>query len=185
MPAKRVLITGALGAIGVWTMRSLLERGHAVIALDVSGAGHRVPLALDEHQAAAVTHLKADITDLAALERVLDEHEVTNVVHLAALQVPFVRADPVLGARVNVVGTVHALEAIRRRADRMGPLVYASSVAAYGAAGTRAADDHPGTLYGVYKRDNESSAAATSRTTACPPSAFARTPSTVPAAIRA
>ena len=154
----RFLITGALGAIGVWTMRSLLERGYAVIALDVSGAGHRVPLALDERQAAAVTHVKADITDLAALERVIDEHEVTNVIHLAALQVPFVRADPVLGARVNVLGTVHVLEAIRRRAERIGPLVYASSVAVYGAAGTLDADDHPGTLYGVYKRDNESSA---------------------------
>jgi UDP-glucuronate 4-epimerase len=154
----RFLITGALGAIGVWTMRSLLERGHAVIALDLSGAGHRLPLALDERQAAAVTHVKADITDLTAVERVIDEHDVTNAIHLAALQVPFVRADPVLGARVNVLGTVHVLEAIRRRAERMGPLVYASSVAVYGAAGTLDADDHPGTLYGVYKRDNESSA---------------------------
>ena len=27
----------------------------------------------------------------------MDEHDVTNVIHLAALQVPFVRDDPVLG----------------------------------------------------------------------------------------
>ena len=80
------------------------------------------------------------------------------MIHLAALQVPFVRADPVLGARVNVVGTVNVLEAVRRRADRMGPLVYASSIAVYGAAGTLAADDHPGTLYGVFKRANEGTA---------------------------
>ena len=40
----------------------------------------------------------------------------------------------------------------------MGPLVYASSIAVYGAAGTLDAGDHPGTLYGVFKRDNESAA---------------------------
>jgi UDP-glucuronate 4-epimerase len=154
----RFLVTGALGAIGVWTMRSLLERGHDVVALDLGGDGHRIPLALDAGQAAAVVHVQADITDAEALERVVDEHGITNVIHLAALQVPFVRADPALGARVNVTGTVNVLEAVRRRADRMGHLVYASSVAVRGAAGTLAAGDHPGTLYGVFKRANESTA---------------------------
>ena len=153
-----MLITGALGAIGVWAMRSLLERGHTVVALDVGDDRHRVPIALEADEAAAVVHVRGDITDLESLERVLDEHAITNVVHLAALQVPFVRADPVLGARVNVVGTVNVLEAVRRRIERIGPVVYASSIAVYGADGTLAAGDHPGTLYGAYKRANESTA---------------------------
>ncbi len=154
----RVLVTGALGVIGVWTTRSLLERGHTVVGLDVGGDGHRVPLALDAAQAAAVIRIEGDITDLAATERVIDEHEITHVIHLAALQAPFVRADPVQGARVNVVGTVNVLEAVRRRADRIAPLVYASSIAVIGRGGTLDADDEPGTLYGVFKRDNESTA---------------------------
>jgi UDP-glucuronate 4-epimerase len=154
----RFLITGALGAIGVWTMRSLLERGHQVVALDLGGARHRLALALDEEQQAHITHVQGDITDLAALERVLDEHAITNVIHLAALQVPFVRENPVLGANVNVTGTTNVLEAVRRRSRCMAPLVYASSIAVYGPAGTLAADDVPGTLYGVYKRANEGTA---------------------------
>src|SRR5688572_30670846 len=85
----RFLITGALGAIGVWTMRSLLERGHEVVALDLGGDGHRLPIALDPAQADRVVHVTGDITDFAAVERVLDEHAITNVIHLAALQVPF------------------------------------------------------------------------------------------------
>jgi nucleoside-diphosphate-sugar epimerase len=89
---------------------------------------------------------------------VLDEQEITGVIHLAALQVPFVRADPVLGMRVNVVGTTNVLEAVRRRRDRIRSVVYASSIAVYGTSGTLAADDHPGTLYGVTKRANESTA---------------------------
>jgi UDP-glucuronate 4-epimerase len=155
---SRFLITGALGAIGVWAMRSLLERGQVVVALDVGEDEHRLPLALDASQADAAVRVQADITDLDALEHVIDEHQITNVIHLAALQVPFVRADPALGARVNVVGTVNVFEAVRRRAERMGPLVYASSIAVYGASGTLDGGDHPGTLYGVHKRDNESTA---------------------------
>ena len=84
------------------------------------------------------------------------------MIHLAALQVPFCRADPPLGARVNVVGTVNVFEAVARRAERMGPVVYASSVAAYDALEDRAAapamQGVPSTLYGVYKRANEGTA---------------------------
>jgi UDP-glucuronate 4-epimerase len=154
----RYLITGALGAVGVWTMRSLLERGHEVVALDVGDDDHRLPVALTGEQAAALVRVRGDVTDLQAVERVIDEHAIWSVIHLAALQVPFVRADPALGARVNVVGTVNVLEAVRKRADRMGPVIYASSIAAYGAAGTLGGADHPGTLYGVFKRDNEGTA---------------------------
>jgi UDP-glucuronate 4-epimerase len=161
----RFLVTGANGAVGAWTLRRLIDRGHHAVALDVGDADHRLAMALEPGELAALVRVRADITDLEALERVLDEHEITNVIHLAALQVPFVRADPALGARVNVVGTVNVLEAVRRRtdrmgaADRMGPVVYASSIAVVGPRGEGAADDHPSTLYGVYKRANESTAA--------------------------
>src|SRR3982751_6863500 len=101
MAPNRFLITGALGAVGVWTMRSLLERGHDVVALDVGGDGHRLPLALDAAQRAAVVHVQGDIPEPELVGRLLDEHAITGIVHLAALQVPFVRAEPALGARVN------------------------------------------------------------------------------------
>src|SRR5262249_34241374 len=103
-------------------------------------------------------HVIGDVTDLDAFGRVLDEHAITTVVHLAALQVPLVREHPVRGAEVNVVGTTNVLEAVRRRADRIGPVVYASSIAVYGPAGTLDPDDPAGTLYGVFKRANEATA---------------------------
>jgi UDP-glucuronate 4-epimerase len=128
------------------------------VALDRGDDTHRVPIALTEAQAAALIRVRADVTDLGAVERVIDEHDVRGVIHLAALQVPFVRADPALGTRVNVLGTVNVFEAVRRRSGRVGPVVYASSIAVYGAGGTLAAGDQPGTLYGVQKRDNEGTA---------------------------
>jgi nucleoside-diphosphate-sugar epimerase len=73
------------------------------------------------------------------------------VIHLAALQVPFCKADPVAGAKVNVVGTVNVFEAARRLG--IARIAYASSIAAYGAM-----DDGHGamhTLYGAYKYCDE------------------------------
>ncbi len=147
------MVTGALGAIGAWTVRSLLDRGHSVVTYDLGGSDHRLRLALSDEELGALPRVNGDVTDLEQLERVLDEHEVTNVIHLAALQVPFVREDPVAGARVNVVGSTNVFEAVRRR-PRMGPVVYASSIAAVAEPGQK----HPSTLYGIFKLANEGTA---------------------------
>ena len=146
---SRYLVTGAFGAIGVWTIRSLLDRGHEVVTFDLAEQAPRMAIALTPEEIERVVRVRADITDLNVVERALDEHGVTHVIHLAALQVPFVRADPPLGARVDVVGTVNVFEAVRRRRGRIAPLVYASSIAALGD------DEHPSTLYGIFKRANE------------------------------
>jgi UDP-glucuronate 4-epimerase len=151
----RYLVTGAFGALGAWVVRSLLDREHDVVTYDLGGSDHRLRLALTDDELAALARVDGDVTDLAHLERVLDEHDVTGVIHLAALQVPFVRDDPVAGAAVNVSGTVNVFEAVRRRGDGMGPVVYASSIAAVAEAG-----EYPSTLYGVYKLANEGTAAA-------------------------
>jgi UDP-glucuronate 4-epimerase len=148
------LVTGALGALGAWVVRSLLDRDQAVVTYDLGGSDHRLRLALSGAELAALTRVDGDVTDLGALERVMDEHDVTGVIHLAALQVPFVREDPVLGSRVNVTGTTNVLEAVRRRGDGMRPTVYASSIAAL-----RGDAAYPSTLYGVFKLANEGTAA--------------------------
>jgi UDP-glucuronate 4-epimerase len=148
------LVTGALGAIGAWTVRSLLDRGQDVVTFDLGGSDHRLRLAVSDDELAGLHRVDGDVTDLAAFERVLDEHDVAGVIHLAALQVPFVRNDPVAGAQVNVTGTVNVLEAVRRRGDGMRPVVYASSIAALPVEG----QEYPGTLYGVFKLANEGTA---------------------------
>jgi nucleoside-diphosphate-sugar epimerase len=109
---------------------------------------------LDDLQLEQLTWVTGDITDLQAVERVLDDHDVGAVIHLAALQAPFCRADPPLGAQVNVVGTVNLLEAAARRRTRVRSFVYASSVAAADGVGGSA----PETIYGVYKRACEQAA---------------------------
>lgn len=148
------LVTGAGGCIGAWIVRQLVVVGDPVVAFDLRADTRRLALLLDAQQLAGVTWATGDVTDLPTVERVLDEHAIGSVIHLAALQAPFCRADPPLGAHVNVVGTVNLLEAIAERASRFGPFVYASSVAAADRAGGSA----PETIYGVYKRACEGAA---------------------------
>jgi UDP-glucuronate 4-epimerase len=149
----RYLVTGALGAIGAWTARSLLDRGHEVVTYDLGGSDHRLRLALSDDELAQLVRVEGDVTDLVQLEQVITGQRVEAIIHLAALQVPFVRDDPVAGARVNVSGTVNVLEAARRYLHSDMPVVYASSIAALAEPG-----GHPSTLYGVFKHANEGTA---------------------------
>ena len=56
-----------------------------------------------------------DIAEEGLIAGAVAEHGVTRTIHLAALQIPFVAADPVCGALVNDVGTVRGR---RRRGVR-------------------------------------------------------------------
>ncbi len=153
VPGRRYLVTGVLGAIGAWTARTLVDRGAHVVGLDLGGSQHRLDIAFEFLAPDRLELVEGDIADLDELERLLSTRGITNVVHLAAMQVPFVRERPALGALVNVVGTVNVLEAARR-AGVTTPVVYASSIAVFGPAGSVA----PQTLYGVFKRANEETA---------------------------
>jgi nucleoside-diphosphate-sugar epimerase len=164
--AERFLVTGALGCIGAWTVRTLVREAVPVVVFDRASDPRRLRQLLTEEELASVTFMAGDITDGAALGRALDEHAITNVIHLAALQVPFCRADPVAGAQVNVVGTVNVFQAVRERADRIRQIAYAGSIGMFDAADAdlethrldAGASAHPTNLYGVYKLANEGTA---------------------------
>jgi nucleoside-diphosphate-sugar epimerase len=162
LPETRTLVTGALGCLGAWTLKALVEDGEQPVGYDLGSDDARLRLVLSDDERARVTLVEGDVTDAVELGRTLDEHGITNVVHLAALQVPFCRADPERGARVNVHGTVVVLEAIKARLGRIRGLSYASSTAVYNAADPSPAPEtggtEPSTLYGVFKLANEGTA---------------------------
>jgi nucleoside-diphosphate-sugar epimerase len=129
-----------------------------VVGYDLGDDTSRLRLVLGD-AADRVLLVRGDVTDLESLGKALDDHEVTRVVHLAALQVPFVRANPPLGMRINVAGTATVFEAAARRLDRIPAVAYASSAAVYGPADPSPAPEsggtEPSTLYGVSKLADE------------------------------
>lgn len=161
--AETALITGALGCLGAWVARAFLDEGTSVVAYDLRiDDPHRLRLVLGEDALGDVVLEQGDVTDVERLGTVLDRHGITRVVHLAGLQVPFCRANPALGARVNVEGTVAVFEAVKTRSDRIPGVALASSAAVYGPDDPSPAPEHgpfsPRTHYGVYKLANEGTA---------------------------
>ncbi len=153
MSRERFLVTGALGCIGAWASTLLVREGAGVVAYDLGDDDHRLRLVATTEELASIQFVRGDVTDLDQLERTLAEYEITHTVHLAALQVPFVKANPPLGARVNVAGTVNVFEAARTH-GLATPIAYASTAAVYDDQGERS----PRTLYGVFKIANEGTA---------------------------
>jgi nucleoside-diphosphate-sugar epimerase len=159
---EKFLVTGAGGCIGSWAVANLIRRGAEVVAFDVSDDDHRLRLVLDDEDLQRVPRRIGDIRDLETVIDVVERDTITHIIHLAALQVPFCQADPVLGSQVNVTGTVNVLEATRRSDGRVRGVSYASSIAAFGPPamypdGTVDDDSElaPATLYGAYKQANE------------------------------
>lgn len=148
-----VLVTGAGGCLGAWTLAILEKSGIPAVACDLSDSRARPALVMGEEKAAALTWELCDISDAERLIAIVSEHGIRAIIHYAGLQVPFCKQDPALGARVNVEGTVNVLLAARE-AD-IKRTAYASSVAAHGMP---TGGEYMATLYGVYKVANEESA---------------------------
>ena len=146
-----VVVTGAGGCIGSWVLALLARAGVPALALDLSEDKRRPHLLMSEDDLKKVQWRTGDISESAAVARILEAARPCAIIHLAALQVPFCKADPIAGAKVNVVGTVNIFEAARRLEIKR--LAYASSIAAYGAMDEGHGAMH--TLYGAYKYCDE------------------------------
>ncbi len=148
-----VLVTGAGGCIGSWALTILTRSGVPCVAFDLRDDRRRPGLIMGTAAAAGLTWETGDIADAQGLQDVVARHGITAIIHLAGLQVPFCKADPAAGARVNVEGTINVLQASRQAGIKR--TVYASSVAAHGMP---AGGPNLATLYGAYKSANEQTA---------------------------
>ena len=153
---RRVLVTGATGLLGSWTLKRLLEDRADVVAIVRDWVPNSEAVRSD--LLARTTVVRGDIRDRNMLERTLAEYEIHTVLHLAAQTIVGVGvASPSSTFDVNVRGTWQLLEACRRTPS-VRSIVVASSDKAYGVASTLPYDeDTP--LRGVAPYDASKSAA--------------------------
>lgn len=126
------LVTGAAGFIGSNLVLRLLEDGRRVIAVDDLSTGRLANLSearSSRHQG----RLQFDNLDVTSpdFERLVARMRPATVFHLAAqVDVRVSVDDPLRDARMNVLGTISVLEAVRRHGVER--VVYAASIAGYG-----------------------------------------------------
>src|SRR5580700_3016896 len=160
----RILVTGAQGCIGAWSVKCLLDRGLDVLIYDADPAPVRLSLIAPPEQVRLAAVETGRIEDGPRLKALVKDGGITHILHLAAVLMPFCQANPAEGGMVNVIGTLNVFEAARD-AGRAVRVVYASSSAVWGpeeaySGGKLTEDDplKPSTHYGVFKQANEGNA---------------------------
>lgn len=143
MQGKRILVTGASGAIGHTVTRGLRERGFFVRGYDLK------PATLSGE------HSVADIADLEALRRAASD--VDTIIHLAAVPDRDNFADQLVPH--NIVGTQRVLEVARL--NGLERVIYGSSIRVVGGIDWQQEKIRldvglvPGDHYGVSKATGE------------------------------
>jgi GDP-4-dehydro-6-deoxy-D-mannose reductase len=145
--ANRSLVTGADGFIGSWLCEALIARGDEVHGLSRSREGTEK----------GVTRHRGEVSDASSVDAIVAKVKPDRVFHLAALNnVMDSIANPARTFEVNVGGTIHVLEAMRRHAPR-AHVVSVGSSSEYGrtASASSALDETmplaPNSPYGVSK----------------------------------
>jgi UDP-glucuronate 4-epimerase len=145
-PQQNILVTGAAGFIGSHAAEALVQRGYRVIGVDnfcdfydrswkemnlksvaanaATGSGGGDQVEVEE----------IDITDGAAIDRLVARTKPVAILHLAAMAGvrPSIE-QPAYYARVNVEGTTHLLQAAVKHGVRK--FLFASSSSVYGNLG--------------------------------------------------
>jgi len=122
----KVLLTGALGNIGEYTINGLLDEGHEVVAFELlTSSAHRRARKYSDR----VQIVWGNITDPSSLRGALNEVEA--VIHLAGMVPPNVDKNIALSTEVNVGGTNLLIE-LMEGSTKARRLIYASSVGVFG-----------------------------------------------------
>lgn len=157
-----VLITGGAGFIGSALAQALLDQGDHVVLLDnfndyYDPALKRANVA--RLRPAQRVHLvEGDLRQPAEIERAFDRLPIQRVAHMAAMAGVRSTTPAEVYSAVNIMGTLHLLEAARRRQIEL--VVMASTSSVYGATPVvpfveTDSADRPLTPYAATKRAAE------------------------------
>jgi len=139
-----VIIFGGSGFLGSWVVAKLIKSGYKVIIFDLNIDKSLLTKFLGK-EISKIKFISGDITDY---EQVLSSmNNIKYVINLAGLMTPDCSKNPVLGAQVNIIGSINVFEAVKKKGISF--LIYASSAGIFGQ------DDKyypmPETHYGAYK----------------------------------
>ncbi len=159
---KKIFVTGAAGFIGSHLALHLKKRGDFVIGCDNFSSYYDISL---KQQRSAILKdngvevLAFDISDMAALDKVIRDNGITHIAHLAAQAgVRYSIQHPQVYVQANVHGFVQLLEVCKRYPHIK--IIYASSSSVYG-KNTKIPfsetdiTDSPISLYAATKKTNE------------------------------
>jgi nucleoside-diphosphate-sugar epimerase len=141
---EKIIIFGGSGFLGSWIVKAFLKKGYSVSIFDL-----KIQKELLSHVVGndinKIKFINGDITNYDHVQEAINDMD--HVINLAGLMTPDCSSNPILGAKVNVLGSINVFEALKKNNNKF--LVYASSAGVFGQK------DHyypfPETHYGAYK----------------------------------
>ncbi|MCF8057845.1 MAG: NAD-dependent epimerase [Bacteriovoracaceae bacterium] len=168
----KVLVTGAAGFIGYFTVKRLLGLGYEVIGIDNINDYYEPKLkwgrlwdlgiyegSIKSNKYSNFSFFKFDLSEELAILELFKRERFDFVIHLAAQAgVRYSIESPLTYIKSNAEGFLHILEGCRH--NKVGHLIYASSSSVYGKNSkipfsVEDPVDHPVSLYAATKRANE------------------------------
>ena len=141
---KRVIIFGGCGFLGSWIAKALLKKTYHITIFDLKIQKNLLNCILDK-DVEKIKFIEGDITNYEQVQEAVKN--IDQVINLAGLMTPDCSAKPILGAQVNILGSINVFEALKQNNIKF--LVYASSAGVFGQK-----DKYypfPQTHYGAYK----------------------------------
>ncbi|MFF3023925.1 GDP-mannose 4,6-dehydratase [Gottfriedia sp. NPDC057948] len=147
---KKILITGGAGFIGSNLVKMYIDKGYQVVVVDDLSSGNITTLPPN------VTFYEERICHSKFIDIVLKEKPDIINHHAAQIDIQFSIQNPLEDAKINILGTINLLEAVRKlKEEKEVTLVYASSAAVYGNPVYLGVDEnhqkHPISFYGISK----------------------------------
>ena len=141
---EKIIIFGGCGFLGSWIVRAFFKRGYSVSVFDLKIQKELLSYFIGE-DINEIKFIQGDITNYDQVQEVTNNMD--HVINLAGLMTPDCSSNPILGAKVNLLGSINVFEALKKNNIKF--LVYASSAGVFGQK------DHyypfPETHYGAYK----------------------------------
>ena len=115
---QTILVTGGLGCIGAHTAAWLLDHTDASVLLASRNASLATAQAMwPERDLSRVKMISLDIQEPDQIAELFEQFPISEVIHLAALQTPDCNAHRDLGLQINLAGTQHLIECMKRAAN--------------------------------------------------------------------
>ena len=141
---EKIIIFGGCGFLGSWIVKAFLKKGYSVSIFDLKIQNELLSHVIGE-EINKIKFINGDITNFDQVQEATNNMDY--VINLAGLMTPDCISNPILGAKVNLLGSINVFEALKKNNIKF--LVYASSAGVFGQK------NHyypfPETHYGAYK----------------------------------
>ena len=140
----KIIIFGGCGFLGSWIVRVFLKKGYSVSVFDLKIKKKLLTYFVGE-DINKIKFITGDITNYDHVQEATTN--IDYVINLAGLMTPDCSSNPLLGAKVNVLGSINVFEALKKNNIKF--LVYTSSAGVFGQKDNY--HPFPETHYGAYK----------------------------------